>query len=105
MQKLTEIIKFNELDNIGITGLTDGFFGFYLSNLYCQKDRNIIVVVNSLYEANKLYSIVSSFLDDVFLFPMDDFLTSEAVAMSPDLLINRMETLKNISISVLLLLI
>ena len=99
MQKLTEIIKFNGLNNIGITGLTDGFFGFYLSNLYCQKDRNIIVVVNSLYEANKLYSIVSSFLDDVFLFPMDDFLTSEAVAMSPDLLINRMETLKNISIS------
>lgn len=96
MSSIAEIIQFNKLKNIGITGITDGFFGLYLNNLYVQKDKNIIVVVNSLYEANKLYSIASSFVDEVYLFAMDDFLTSEALAISPDLLINRMETIKEI---------
>lgn len=92
----TKILEFETLDNIGITGINDGFFSFYLTNLYFKKGRNILVVVNSLYEANKIYSLVNSFVDDVYLFPMDDFLTSEALAVSPDLLINRMETLKRI---------
>ena len=59
-----------------------------------------MVVVNSLYEANKIYSSLNNYTDDVFLFPMDDFLTSEAIAISPDLLISRMETIKNINSSV-----
>lgn len=56
--------------------------------------------MNSLYEANKIYSSLNNYTDDVFLFPMDDFLTSEAIAISPDLLISRMETIKNINSSV-----
>ena len=92
----SKIIEFNNLENIGITGLTNGFFAVYLSNLLSQKNKNILVVVDSLYEANKLYNEVNNFTNNVFLFPMDDFLTSEAIAISPDLLINRMETIKNI---------
>ena len=93
---LINTLNFNDIDTIGITGVTDGFFAFYLANLHAQKNEHILVVVNSLYEANKLYSLTSSLIDHVYLFPMDDFLTSEALAISPDLLINRMETIKSI---------
>lgn len=92
---LSNIIENIETSNI-VTGSSDSFFGLYLYNLLNKFKKNIYVVVNSLYEANIIYDNTCVFTDDVFLFPMDDFLTSEALAISPDLLINRMETLKKI---------
>ncbi|MDO4995637.1 MAG: transcription-repair coupling factor [Bacilli bacterium] len=77
----------------GITGLTDEFFCVYLSTLLKKEDRPLLVVVNSLFEANNLYSSLINYTDNVNLFPMDDFLTSEALAISPDLTISRLETL------------
>ena len=55
-----------------------------------------MIVVNSLFEANKLYNSLSNYNNNVLLFPMDDFLTSEAIAISPDLKINRLESLNTI---------
>ena len=80
----------------GITGLTDEFFCVYLSTLLKREDRPLLVVVNSLFEANNLYSSLINYTDKVNLFPMDDFLTSEALAISPDLTISRLETLNSI---------
>ena len=45
----------------------------------------------------KYYQILSKYTDKCLLFPMDDFLTSEALAVSPELKTNRLETLKNLS--------
>ena len=82
--------------NMGIAGLTDEFFCVYLSNLFEKYNRNVLVVVNSLYEANQLYSSIKNYTDSCCLFPMDDFLTSEALAISPDLQITRLETINEI---------
>ena len=82
--------------DMGISGVTDEFFCVYLAGLLKKEERPILVVVNSLYEANQLYSSLSNYTDSVLLFPMDDFLTSEALAISPDLKINRLETIDSI---------
>ena len=82
--------------NMGVTGLTDEFFCVLLYSMLENQRKNILVVVNSLYEANQLYSSLVNYTDHVYLFPMDDFLTSEALAISPDLKINRLETLNAI---------
>ena len=82
--------------NMGITGVTDEFFCVLLYSNFVKYKKNMLVVVNSLYEANKLYSSLSNYTDNVYLFPMDDFLTSEALAISPELSYNRMETLNSI---------
>ena len=50
----------------------------------------------SLYEANLIYNSIQNYTDRVLLFPMDDFLTSEALSMSPDLMITRLETLNEL---------
>ena len=55
-----------------------------------------MVVTSSLYEANKMYRLMSSLNDNTLLFPMDDFLTSEALAISPDLMIKRLETINSL---------
>ena len=82
--------------NMGIAGLTDEFFCVYLNNLLENYNRNILVVVNSLYDANQLYSSMKNYTDNCCLFPMDDFLTSEALAISPDLQITRLETINEV---------
>ena len=53
-------------------------------------------MTNSLFEAGKIYHALENYTSDVLFFPMDDFLTSEALAISPDLMIKRLETINNI---------
>ena len=97
MISIGKIIDNNFLKNdISITGLSDDFFAVYLYNLLINKDDNILVVMPSLYEANLIYNSIQNYTDRVLLFPMDDFLTSEALSMSPDLMITRLETLNEL---------
>ncbi len=93
---LIQIDNPKNIGNRGIVGITDEFFCVYLYNLLNQQDKNILIVINSLYEANKIYNSIANYTDEVYLFPMDDFLTSESLAMSPDLQITRLETLNSI---------
>ena len=79
--------------DMGILGVTDEFFCVYLYSIFNKYDKNILVVVDSITEANLLYSKLVNFTEDVLLFPMDDFLTSEALAISPDLMMERLNTL------------
>lgn len=94
MNVFDKILNIDYEKGMGISGVTDEFFCVYLSKL--SKKKNILLVVSSLYEANKLYSSIQNYTNNVFLFPMDDFLTSEAIAISPDLMVNRLETLNEI---------
>ena len=96
MGLFNQFISLDIKNNMGIAGLTDEFFCVYLHNLFEKYNKNILVVVNSLYEANQLYSSLKNYSDNCCLFPMDDFLTSEALAISPDLQITRLETINEI---------
>ena len=96
MNSIKTIINTDIKNNMGITGITDSFFCVYLLNILNKYNENILVVVNDLAEANNIYSNLKNLTDNVLLFPMDDFLTSEAIAISPELAINRLDTLNNI---------
>ncbi len=82
-----------DFDNEEILGLTDETKALYLSNYFKEKKQSMVVVTSSLFEANKLYQSLLNYTDHVYFFPMDDFLTSEALAISPELKIERLETL------------
>ena len=73
-------------ESYGLMGLTDELFCIYLNSILIKK-KSVLVVTSSLFEANKLKNSLERYTDLVYLFPMDDFLTSEAIAASPDLLI------------------
>jgi transcription-repair coupling factor (mfd) len=77
-----------------ITGLTDELKALFITKQ--SKKRNVLVLINSLYEANNLYKKISNYNDNTYLFPMDDFLTSEALAISPELKYQRLETLNSL---------
>lgn len=93
---IDKLFNFDKFDNIGITGLTTELTSFCVDNINKKSKRNILLVTNSLYEANQIYSSLSKLNNNTYLFPMDDFLTTEALAISPDLLSIRLNTLNEI---------
>lgn len=96
MNIFREKIKTKEYCNIGVTGLTNQLISFFVDNIYEQSKKDILIVTNSLYEANIYYSSLSKINENVYLFPMDDFLTSEALAVSPELKSIRINTLNEV---------
>lgn len=79
-----------------VTGLTNQLQGLYLYKLFNQEKGSILFVTANLYEANKMYQIVMNYTENVLLFPMDEFLTSEALAVSPEFTVTRLETIHDI---------
>lgn len=94
MDFLSDYFKYE--NGLSVTGLTKELNVFYVLDLFNKRNGNTIVLTNTLYEANTYYDSLKTYTDDVYLFPMDDFLTSVAVAISPDLKIKRLETLNSI---------
>lgn len=93
MDLLKDLITIKEGKKIGLVGLNDEFFSLYINKLLDESNKNILIVTSTLYEANILNNFLSSYTNKSYLFPMDDFLTSESIAMSPDLKISRLETI------------
>lgn len=95
MMKLLDNIITN-LDGEAIYGLTIELKGLFLYKKFIKEKMNILCVTSSIYEANKLYQTVMNYTDKVSFFPMDDFLTSEALAISPEFKFTRLDTLNTV---------
>lgn len=87
---------FNYNNDITLVGLNKSLASLYIKKLLEHKNKNIIVLTSTLYEANDFYSQLKPLEDNTYLFPMDDFLTSQALAISPELKVTRIETLEKI---------
>lgn len=85
-------------DCVDVIGLNKGVQASYVWNLFRVSNKSLIVVTNTLFEANSLYKLLSFYTtESVLFFPMDDFLVSEALAISPDLMSKRIETLNELA--------
>ena len=63
-----------------VTGLSRELNSIYVYDHFKKNNDNILLVTNSLYEANDLYNRISNYTDKVLFFPMDDFMSSEVSA-------------------------
>ena len=82
-----------------VSGLNNELKALYIYDTFIKKNKPIIVVSSTLYEANLIYKSISNYTKDVLFFSMDDFLMSEAIAISPELKNNRVETLNNLLVN------
>ncbi len=94
MRLLNDNFKYKEGKNV--YGLTKELDAIYITNFFQKEHEDVLVLSSSLYEANTFYKSIQAYTKDVLFFPMDDFLTSVALAISPDLKIKRLETLNKL---------
>ena len=94
MKCINNIFKYD--DTKTVLGLTDELFTQYIANYYKNNGKNVVVLTNTLYEANNIYKLMKTYVDDCLLFPMDDFITSVAVAVSPDFMYKRLEVMEKL---------
>jgi len=80
----------------GAIGLTPELKVQYVYNYFLSHKNSVLFVCSSLYEANKYYQKFLNYTKDTVFFPMEDFLTSEALAISPELKITRLEALSDL---------
>ena len=89
--------KYFNYENGSITyGLTNELIAFFVVELFKKKKENIILLTSNLYEGNKAFNAIKNHTDDVVMFPMDDFVTSKVVAMSPEFQLGRLNALDKI---------
>ncbi len=87
---------FNYENNINVVGLTNELNSFYIVEKHKKNKSNSLVITSTLFEANKYYENIKNIYEDVYLFPMDDFINFMALATSPELKVKRLETLDKI---------
>ena len=77
-------------DSIGISLLT-------AFNCYKNKDKYLLITSN-LYKAQKIYSLISSFLpkEDVLLFPADELIRAETLAQTKEMVSQRLYVLNEL---------
>lgn len=94
MDYLNDLFKFENRSIV--CGLSSELTILYYLKYFESHEDNVLIVTNSLYDANKIFRALKTYIDDVCLFPMDDFLSSVAIAISPDLKVTRLETLEHV---------
>ena len=86
MKNFFSVFKDTDLsfDEEGISGLTPELKVQYITKRLENCENSIVFVCASLYEANTYFQKFLNYTTSVYFFPMDDFLTSEALAISPE---------------------
>lgn len=79
-----------------IIGLNKEMSSLYIYDSFIKYNKGILVVASELYEANLLFEYLSKYTDKVLFFPMDDFLTSEAISVSPEFKAERIDSLNKL---------
>lgn len=89
---------FEYKNNLTVSGLSNSLINEYILNYYENNDEDLLIVADSLYDANKIYKSIHKISSDVYFFPMDEFATVLSISNSPDLKIIRIDTLNQLKI-------
>ena len=96
MRFFEDLFTIEKKNNYAISGLTKELNVTYMYNTFLERNMGVLVVASSTYEANDLFKRLSNYTDKVLFFPMDDFITSEAIAISPEFKTERINTLNKL---------
>ena len=98
MKFFDNLLVINDNNDYNISGLNNELACINIYDTFISNNKGILVVASSTYVANLLYQTLLNYTDKVLFFPMDDFLTSEAISISPEFKVERICTLNAISL-------
>lgn len=69
-----------------------------IASAFKQSNEQYLIIVPNLYQAQKIYSLLSSFVDskDVFLFPSDELIRAENMVQSKEMVAQRLYAMSKI---------
>ena len=88
---------FDYKDGVIVEGLGRELSTLFVLEYFNKHDKNVILLTSNIYEANLLYQSFLTYTDDVLLYPMDDFLTSLALSVSPEFELKRLDAIEQFS--------
>lgn len=97
MDFFDKVFDIQDNDDCSVSGLNKELTCINIYDAFVRNNKGILVVTSSTYMANLLYQTSLNYTDKVLFFPMDDFLTSEAIAISPEFKVERINTLNLLS--------
>lgn len=83
-------------NNMKIYINNEELYSQFLLYIFKEKYKDILIVTSNLNESNKLYNSLSNYLDNIYLFSEDDYLSKKALVKSPEFLSNRITFLNSI---------
>lgn len=92
-----KLFNFKIENNLRISISENEVYNQFLLYTFSREKRDLIILTSNLNDSNKLFFKLKNYLDEVYIFPEDDYLTKKAIAASPDLLYMRMNLLNNLS--------
>ena len=98
MKFFDKIFNINDTTDYAVSGLNRELMCINIYDAFIKNNKGVLVVTSSTYIANLMYQTLLNYTDKVLFFPMDDFLTSEAIAISPEFKVERINTLNVISV-------
>ena len=87
---------FDKVDSNELIGLNNELKSIYIYEKFKNSNNSVILVTSNLHEAGLIYNSLTHYTDKVWFFPMDDFITSVAIAASPEFKITRLETMNSV---------
>ncbi|WP_227939125.1 transcription-repair coupling factor [Alkalihalobacillus deserti] len=81
-----------------ISGLTGSARTLFISSLYRESRRPMLVITHNLYQAQKLYDDLVSFLNEenVLLYPVNELISAEIAIASPEMKAQRIDVLNKL---------
>ncbi|GAE27711.1 transcription-repair coupling factor [Halalkalibacter wakoensis JCM 9140] len=81
-----------------ISGLTGSARTLFMSTIYLESKRPMLVVTHNLYQAQKLYDDLVGLLseDDVLLYPVNELISAEIAIASPEMKAQRIDVLNKL---------
>ncbi len=89
----------NRLERDEVIELSDTFDGLNAVLIHMIKtmtSQDILIVHHNLYHAQKLYNHLTKAMPDTLMFPQDEFITTEMLAMSDDLKYERLYAIEQL---------
>lgn len=93
-----EMLKYYKKNSYNMANITENAAIFLIASDYQINHKNIFVVLDTLYEAQKYYDKLINMLseDDVLFYPADELITSELLVSSIEFKLERNLTIKNL---------
>ena len=90
------IFNFNIENGIKLSVSNNEIYNQLILYIFFSMQSDLIILVPTLSDANKLFNNLKTYISNVYIFPEDDYLTKKAIASSDDLLFMRMNFLNSI---------